>query len=354
MLSTLDAVRRSGIDVAVVAPPAGPLSQVLAARGVELVPFAFGDAAGSRLAQGRLREKLARLLARRRPDLLHANSLSMSRMSGPVASELTLPSLGHLRDMMRLSPQAVADLSCHTRLLAVSEAVRGFHTACGLASNRVYVVYNGVDLEEFCPHPESGYVHRQLGLSPEVRLVGTIGQICLRKGQDVLLEAAAVLADELPQVHWLIVGQRWSEKPESRWFEADLHAAATGNLAGRVHFLGFRNDVSRIMNELCVLAHPARQEPLGRVLLEAAAAGVPVVATDVGGTREIFPPEAGAARLVAAGDPHAMAGAILQVLGDQSLRRRMQEAARRRAEESFDVEHAAANLAEHYRQLTAF
>ena len=60
-------------------------------------------------------------------------------------------------------------------------------------------------------------------------------------------------------------------------------------LAGRVHFLGNRHDVAQLLSECTALVHAARQEPLGRVLLEAAACGTAVVATDVGGTREIFP-----------------------------------------------------------------
>ena len=110
----------------------------------------------------------------------------------------------------------------------------------------------------------------------------------------------------------MIVGQRYSQKQEALEYERQVHAAAdSGPLRGRVHFLGVRNDVDRLLNEFTLLAHPARQEPLGRVLLEAAAAGVPVVATDVGGTREIFPAETASACLVPPDDPAALAAAIV-------------------------------------------
>ena len=68
-----------------------------------------------------------------------------------MAAELRLPSLGHLRDIVKLSARAVADLNCHGRLLAVSHATRSFHIAGGIAAEKTHVVYNGVDLEEFCP-----------------------------------------------------------------------------------------------------------------------------------------------------------------------------------------------------------
>ena len=351
MLATLDGVRGAGFSVAAVAPGEGPLAETLAARDVEVLPFMFRDPAGARLPQDQLREELTRLLARRRPDLLHANSLSMGRLSGPVAAESRVPSIAHLRDIIRLSSRAVADLNCHTRLLAVSEATRKFHAACGLAVEKTHVLHNGVDLVQFRPRSPSGYVHQQLGLPPEARLVGTIGQIGLRKGQDVLIEAAAKLAGDLPDCHYLIAGDRWSEKLESRQFEEDLRTAAAGKLAGRVHFLGFRNDVQQILKEVTLLVHPARQEPLGRVLLEAAASGVAIVATEVGGTREIFPPASDAARLVPPDDPGALAAAILELATDEPLRHRVAAAARRRAEEAFDARQATAALVKHYRQV---
>jgi len=351
MLSTLDGVRAGGFSPAAIAPSEGPLGDALRARDVEILPFQTRGPAGGRLPQNRLREELARLLRRRRTDLLHANSLSMGRLSGPVAAELELPSIAHLRDIIKLSSRAVADLNCHTRLLAVSNAAREFHAAGGLAVERLHVLYNGVDLKRFHPRPKSGYLHRELGLPPEAQLIGTIGQISLRKGQDVLARAGAILAEKLADVHYLIVGKRFSEKLESREFEADLRAAAGGRLAGRFHFLGVRNDVEEILGELTLLVHPARQEPLGRVLLEAAAAGAAMIATDVGGTREIFPPGSQSARLVPHDDPGALAAAILELTADHALRARLGRSARRRAEEAFDARTAASGLAEHYRQL---
>jgi len=351
MLATLEAIAAAGFSLAVLAPPQGPLAETLRARDVEVIPFTTRDTAGRHRPQQELREELARVLQHRRPTLLHANSLSMGRLSGPVAAAAQVPSLAHLRDIVRLSPQAAADLNCHARLLAVSRAVQEFHIAGGLAAHKVHVLYNSVDLTEFCPRPPSGDLHRELGLAPETLLIGAIGQIGLRKGQDVLARAATKLAGQLPHAHYVIVGERFSDKEESRRFEADLHAAVGGLLEGRFHFLGYRDDVSRLLSELTLLVHPARQEPLGRVLLEAAAAGVAVVATDVGGTPEVFPPESQSARLVPPNDVDALAAAILELSGDSALRSRLAAAARRRAQDAFDVRRTAAPLITHYRAL---
>jgi glycosyltransferase involved in cell wall biosynthesis len=153
-------------------------------------------------------------------------------------------------------------------------------------------------------------------------------------------------------VNFVIVGQRYSQKQEALEYERQVHTAAdSGPLRGRVHFLGVRSDVDQLLNEFTLLAHPARQEPLGRVLLEAAAAGVPVVATDVGGTREIFPAETGSACLVPPDDPAPLAAAIVLLLKDVDRRETIGRLTRRRAEQSFDADRAAEALGRHYREL---
>ena len=351
MLSVLDRMDRAEIVPVVAAPPEGPLAEALRSRNIEIMPFVTHDSSAVRFSLGQLRESLDALLRSRRWDLLHANSLSMGRLSGPVAAAWKVPSLTHLRDIIKLSRQAIVDLNCHSRLLAVSCATRDYHVAARLSAEKMHVLYNGVDLTKFCPRPADGYLHRELRLSPGVPLIGAIGQIGLRKGHDVFCRAAAPLAGKLPEVHYVLLGQRSSEKAESAALERELRAAAGGPLAGRFHFLGFRNDVDRVLNELTLLVHPARQEPLGRVLLEAAASGTAIVATDVGGTREIFPPDSGAARLVPPDDAEALAQAVAELLADAALRQSMAAAARRRAEAAFDIQAAATRLMMHYRDV---
>lgn len=353
LLSVLPHVAAS-YEVVVIAPPAGPLVEALARLGIPHLPFDANDANGRRLSQAALRAALRALLARLQCDLLHANSLAMGRLSGPVAAELRLRSVAHLRDIVGLSAQAVADLNRHRRLLAVSHATRRHHVAQGLDEQRVQVLYNGVDLSAFSPRPRTGRLHAELGLPAGAMLVGNIGQLIGRKGQDVLLAAAARLRDALPTLHFVLVGARYSRKAEAEAYEARLHEqAAAAGMQHRLHFLGVRGDVPELLNELDLLAHTARQEPLGRVLLEAAASGLPIIASDVGGTREIFPPECGAARLVPPGDAALLAEAIAQLALSRGERDSLAVAARRRAEQQFDSRQAAAALIAHYQAVLA-
>jgi glycosyltransferase involved in cell wall biosynthesis len=114
-----------------------------------------------------------------------------------------------------------------------------------------------------------------------------------------------------------------------------------------VHFLGSRGDVPQLLCECAVLVHTARQEPLGRVLLEAAACGLPVIATDVGGTREIFPGADGAV-LVPPDSPAAVANAVAALVQNSSLRQSLGGAGWARAAAAFDVREAASRLIDLY------
>ncbi|HEX5445199.1 MAG TPA: glycosyltransferase [Pirellulales bacterium] len=347
LLACLPGLQSAGWRPLALAPAGGALAEELQRLGIEHLSFSVFDDRGQRLPREALRQKLATVLRHRRPELLHANSLSMGRLAGPPSVRAGVPSISHLRDIVRLSPAAVADLNAHTRLLAVSHATRTFHLSQGVRGELCHVAYNGVDRDAFQPRPATGWLHCKLGLSGEVDLAVTIGQLVMRKGHDVLVRAAARLRDAFPQLHWVIAGERFSQKAEAVQYETDLRTAiVTAGLAERFHFLGTIDRVAELLNEAKLLVHPARQEPLGRVLLEAAASGVPCVATDVGGTREIF--NAAQARLAPPGDDQALAAAVAGLMADAAERARLAAAARRRIAEAFDVRAAARVLAAHY------
>lgn len=349
MLATLPSVAAAGFDIAIAAAREGQLADAVRTRGLTHVMWDTADQEGKRFSLEQLRDSLTSILREARPDLVHANSLSTARIAGPVASRLGVRSIGHLRDIIKLTGQAIDDLNLHSRLVAVSAATRDFHAAQGLDASKCSVLNNGVDLEKFSPRQPIGHLHQQLGLPTSTLLVAVIGQLGLRKGTDTALTAALQVSEQIPNVHWLVVGERTSNKRESEAFETKLHEIANRPpLAGRVHFLGTRSDVSQWLSECTLLVHAARQEPLGRVLLEAAACGVAIVATDVGGTPEIFPPESNTAVLVPPDAPEELATAIMTLLNDTDRRHALGTAARRRAEEAFDIRIAAKRLTDLY------
>lgn len=351
LLAMMDHLRDASLQFTIVAPGTGRLADELRQRGVSHVPLELRDESGRRLPRDVAEDALRETVRATRPDMVHGNSLSMGRFSGSIGRALGVPATAHLRDILRLSGRAVEDLNRNHRLLAVSQATLDFHVGQGVDPGRIEVAYNGVDLVEFQPRPATGSLKRDLGIDGSAFLSATIGQICLRKGQDVLGAAARRLAESWYEVHFLVVGERYSSKAESVEFEQNIEREfAAAGLSARLHRTGYREDVAWILNEVDALVHPARQEPLGRVLLEAAASGTAIVATSVGGTSEILT-EGESGLLVPPDDPAALSNAIGRIACDEELRRQLGQAARATAVARFDVTERAKAVAGVWQKL---
>ena len=330
-------------------PSRSPLARCLQELQVGLQPLELKPS-GEQNTEDQTGRHLIELIKRAHPDLVHANSLHISRHLGRIADRLTVPCLGHVRDIVKLSKKAIDDLNRLSKLIFVSAATRDFYLSRGIAAAKGCVVFNGVDLEKFQPRQPTGYLHRELCLPAQSLLLLAIGQIGMRKGLDVLLDAFERV--RLPQVHLMIVGKRYSEKDEAIEYEQTLLARADSpELQGNVHFLGRRDDVHLLMNEATLLVHAAREEPLGRVLLEACASGLPVIATDVGGTAEIFPAGKDGAVLVPKDNAELMSQAMLELTLDEPRLRVLAQNARTRATECFDAGKNSIRLAQIYENM---
>jgi glycosyltransferase involved in cell wall biosynthesis len=355
MLACLDWLQQHepSLEFVAFAPEVGPLAEELTQRKIEVLPWLVGSDLTPRPTREQLESHLLELVRRASPNLLHANSLAMGRLTGSVANRLAVPTSSHLRDIIHISASAMADLNRNRRLIAVSHATRDAHLARGMEPDRVVVVRNGIDLGQFQPRPRQGWLRQELGLPDSALLLATIGQIGLRKGQDVLAEAAPEIVRAIPDAHFLILGTRSSTKAESIEFEQAIHRRfAEHGLTSLLHGIGYRDDVATLLTELDLVVHPANQEPYGRVLLEAAASGVPVVATDVGGTAEIVI-DGVTGRLVPPRDPKALATAVIGLLQDQKLMQSMSIAARERAVSEFEISRSGRRLAAEWKKVFA-
>ncbi len=353
MLSNLRWLLRNEIDweFVAIAPSQGRLADAINSLGIAVIPWPDMESGQQRLSHEVMEACIVDAVHAARPDLLHANSLAMGRVVGRVANRLQIPTTSHLRDILKLSRAAIHDLNQNACLIAVSDATRDFHVHQGLDRELSVVVRNGLDLECFRPRPSTGWLHRELKLPRSARLMTTIGQIGLRKGQDVLAAAARDIVTQVPEAHFLLVGERSSRKGESIEFEKSIVAHFDQNgLRANVHHLGYVDDVTTVLSEVELLVHPANQEPYGRVLLEAAACGVPVVATDVGGTSEIVV-DGETGLLVPPRDPSALAAAVGRLLLNELDRRQFRLAARQRAVQHFDVADASHELADQWRSV---
>jgi glycosyltransferase involved in cell wall biosynthesis len=192
---------------------------------------------------------------------------------------------------------------------------------------RVIVVPNGVDLGRFGARPADPDLRRALGLPAAGPVVGYVGRLEHGKGPDVLLAALERLAPEQPAVSLLLVG-------DGPLRPALAARAAAGGV--RAVFAGQRRDVPAVLRLCDVLAVPSRQEAFGRVLIEAMAARVPVVASAVGGIPEVCA-DGFTGLLVPPDDPDALAAALARTLTDTGATAARVRAAATDVQARFDI-----------------
>ena len=281
-------------------------------------------------------------------DLLHANTLHLGRLTGAAAADLGLPTAAHIREFGTLGARERAHLCANARLIAVSAALRDDLTAQGIPAEKIRVIYNGVS-----PPPAAGRfdLRAELGLPAGAPLVVWLGQITVRKAPEVFVAAAAEIARREARAHFVLCGEVFGGKAENlRLKDGLLAAAARPPLAGRLHLLGWRRDARAILAQATVLAHTARQEPLGRVLIEALAAGTPVAATRVGGTAEVL---GSCGELFEPDNPSACADALAALLGDEGRRAAFAREGRARWAARFRPERMAAETRALWREIAA-
>lgn len=351
MLAVIDALRGKHFAFNAIAPVAGSLAEALQKRAIPITSCSLIDeTTGKRFPPEIASLRLLESIQKSDTDIIHANSLSMGRLLGKIRPQLSIPTVSHIRDIMKLSKAAIADLNQNSQLIAVSQATRDFHVQQGVEEERIEVIYNGVDCEQFKPQPSTRMLHDELKLPHDAFLIATIGQIGLRKGQNILAEAAISLSKTIPNAHYLMIGERHSTKQESIDFKQNIiNQFEEAGRSHQLHWLGFRHDVSKLLNEIDLLVHPAHQEPLGRVLLEASAAGCPIIATDVGGTAEILEHQH-SALLVPANDAKSLAIAMQTLYDDPHKRQTLATHARKNIEQNFLIDLAAENLTTFWQQ----
>jgi sugar transferase (PEP-CTERM/EpsH1 system associated) len=212
----------------------------------------------------------------------------------------------------------------------------------GIPRRKVLTIHNGVDTARFSDEGREE-ARRALGLPPELIVVGTVGRLDPVKDQVGLLEAFARIAGQRPAAALLIVG----DGPCRKELEA---CAGRPELARRVHLLGERADVPRVLKTLDLYVLPSIAEGISNTILEAMATGLPVVATRTGGNPELVEDGVTGA-LVPVGDREALAQAILSYANDLHLRVLHGKAGRQRAVDQFALDGMVGRYRDLYRSV---
>jgi glycosyltransferase involved in cell wall biosynthesis len=203
--------------------------------------------------------------------------------------------------------------------LAVSYGVRDVLIRCGIPAEKIRVVHDGIDLGRFDRVGPSAYVREEFGVGPDTPVVGNIAALAPHKSQVDLVRAARIVADQMPEVKFLIVGEgQLRGRLEKLIGELGLE--------NTVVLTGFREDPLEILSVFTCFVLSSYLEGLGSSVMDAQAMGVPVVATRTGGIPDVVS-DGKTGLLVPPRDPEALAGAILRLLEDPQLMKQLADSA---------------------------
>ena len=293
--------------------------------------------------------QLCWVIYRRRVDLLHVNSYVPGNYARLAAALMQVPIvIDHWHGFTRFNVKRrlicrllgrFTDLS-----LAVSRGVRDYLVSQGgLDPAKVRVVANGVDVAAIDSARPGPLVRRELGLPESSPVIGLVGRLDhWGKGHKELFEAMAILKERHP-VHALIVGG-------GRRIDEIKALAASLGLAGEVHFLGTRRDVPDLLNAMDIFVLPSHSEGVSLALLEAMAAGLPVIATSVGGTPEVVM-DGENGLLIPPRDAEALAGALARLLEAPDFAKKLGANARRHVREHYSLDRLGREINEIYGDL---
>ena len=232
------------------------------------------------------------------------------RFGLPAIVTLRGTEVRHARDPV-LRPRLARALRGLDHVIAVSDSLRQIALELGVPPERTTVVGNGVDTRRFRPMDREA-ARRRYGLEASERVLITVGGLVERKGFHRVMEVMPALLQEFPDLHYLVVG---GPCREGDWSERLRNLASGLGIGGRVHFTGALSPEELpwplSAADLFVLA--TRNEGWANVILESMACGTPVVATDVGGNREVIANDS-VGTIVPFGDAKALRAAIAEGL----------------------------------------
>jgi glycosyltransferase involved in cell wall biosynthesis len=276
--------------------------------------------------------RLLNLIRRHRPDILHVHSRRGADLWSGLCGRISgVPTVVTRRvDNREWPPFARLKYGSYDRVVTISEGIRQVLLSEGLAPEQVVCIHSVVKSEQYQQVRNRDWFTEQFGIPVSAPVIGVIAQLIPRKGHRYLLEILPRLLADFPELRVVFFGQG----P----LRAELEAyVAEHGLAGVVCFAGFRKDMPKILPCLDLVVHPALMEGLGVSLLQAAAAGIPIVGARAGGIPEIVHDGING-RLVEPGNGEQLYHAVTELLGNTSLRQQFGQAGQEIIRRNFSVD----------------
>jgi glycosyltransferase involved in cell wall biosynthesis len=296
--------------------------------------------------------RLGRLLHTLGVNVIHTHEIGALFYTGPAAGVGERPIILHTEHGKNYPFGSrkcwLGWLAAHWagRICCVSADVAADLVFLGIARRqKIVLVPNGIDTSRFALPRGAGEIRPRLGIQPNAFVIGTVGRLDEIKCQDLLLLAFARLHERIAQARLLLVG----EGPQRQVLE---QLAVRLGIGREVFFAGYQEQPERYLASMDVFALTSRSEGLPLAILEAWAAGLPVVASSVGGLPELIA-HGQTGILFPSGQAGALASALEKIWTDPDLARRLAEAGRRLVRDRYDVSVMARAYQDHYLDLLA-
>lgn len=322
----------------VLCPQEGELASKMRGAGAEVICLNMGRI---RYLNPFVIRRLFTVIKDKQIDLIHTDSSTETFYTGISARIMGIPLVWHIRvsEGEWFFDRVLAMFS--TKLILVASAISQ-RFGWLQTTKKMVVIYNGLDLEEFDNFPGTSSIREEYNIAQDTVLLGCIGRIEKRKGQEYIIAAMR----HLDNAKLILVGQGKED-----YLNRITKLCNEFNIADRVLYVGYRDDIPSVLKEIDIFVFPTlRGEGFPRVVLEAMAAGKPVVATDNAGS-----PEAVAVGytgyIVPTGNTSALATKLKELIADKKKRTVMGEVGRKRVKKYFTIQKNVEKIQEVYRDI---
>lgn len=285
-----------------------------------------------------------------KPDLIHVNNEPLCNRAAVLAGKLLrVPVVAHVRGDQQGSPLMHSLFKLPDYFIAVSRWVSESIGRIGVPEQKRTYIYDGIELDKLDLGADGLTFRRRHGIPENAFVVGLVGLLIPWKGQRLFIEAIQLLAEEMPDAVYAIVG---GTPDECRYFEAELRQLAEQpGLKGRVVFTGHVADMAAVYNGLSVvLSASTSPEPLGTMIIEAMTMARPIIAPDHGGAIEMVEDRA-TGLLFKPGDASDLAANIRLLHGDPQLAARLGQTARAQALKVFAIREHVQQVQDVYERM---
>jgi glycosyltransferase involved in cell wall biosynthesis len=280
--------------------------------------------------------RLAHYVKKNLIQIVHSYGFYPNVFTVPVArlagASIVVTSIRNTCDLLTPMQRRLQKVVCRLAdcVLVNADAIRESLLKQGYDPGNIFVIRNGITLSKFAGKGRGAALRQELGFPLSARLVAVFSRLNRMKGVQYFLDAAVVLAGRFPDVYFLVVGDGGSKR------ELEEHACRVG-LGRRIVFTGFRSDIPDLLSAVAISVLPSLSEGTSNTLLESMAAGIPVIATTVGGNPEVIE-DGVSGLLVPPRDSAALAAAASRLLEDEGLALRLGQAGMERVSELFSIE----------------